>query len=97
MHFVNGAQPYGGVSPGGLTPPLRGGVRGAIESFAPAQPPPRAIALSSTGAQSTTSQCPHRSFLMVESLCRQTRAGSRRRKSLLDHHGVSNGTANGDQ
>eukprot|EP00965_Chrysotila_dentata_P117783 3891825-Pleurochrysis_carterae.AAC.1 len=53
----------------------------------PAQPsPPRAIALSMTAAQSTTSQCPHRSSRTAESLCRQIQAVSRRRKVLLDHH-----------
>eukprot|EP00965_Chrysotila_dentata_P233089 6199373-Pleurochrysis_carterae.AAC.2 len=40
--------------------PPRGGVRSANEPFAPAQPPPRAIALPSTETQSTTSRCPHR-------------------------------------
>eukprot|EP00965_Chrysotila_dentata_P076293 2519835-Pleurochrysis_carterae.AAC.3 len=59
----------------------RGGVRGANKLFAPAQPPARAIALSPTGAQSTTSRCPHRSSRMAESLCRQIRTVSRRRRS----------------
>eukprot|EP00965_Chrysotila_dentata_P133964 4430521-Pleurochrysis_carterae.AAC.1 len=48
---------------------------------APALSTLRAIALSSTEAQSTTSRSPYRSFRTAGSLCRQIRAMSRRTKS----------------